>query len=147
MIRMSRGKITDLQISRSEQRTVPYLYSTIGFAFWCYFVIWVLRAPMYVNLVVVSCALALIVVTLINRRWKISAHLTGMGGLVGGVISHYLVGSGGPLWLPIVLLGLTLLLMYARLYLQAHNSQQVVAGFLLGLSFTLLPNLIMMYVV
>lgn len=147
MIRIRRGKISDIYITRPEQRTVPYLYTAVGFSFWCYFVICVLRAPLYIDLVAVGATLALFVVMLINFRWKISAHLTGMGGLIGGVMSHYLVGPGGPLWLPIVLLAVTLLLMYARLYVRAHNSMQVVAGFLLGLAMTLLPNLIMMYVV
>ena len=45
----------------------------------------------------------------------------------------------------IVVLVLSLLLMYARIYLKAHTPMQVVCGYLLGLVFTFVPNVIMMY--
>jgi len=43
------------------------------------------------------------------------------------------------------LLLLSLLLMYARIYLDAHTPLQVVLGFLLGLVFTITPNFIILY--
>jgi len=43
-------------------------------------------------------------------------------------------------------LGLTLLLMYARLWLHAHTPTQVAIGWLLGLSCTFIPYLILSYV-
>ena len=147
MIRLRRGKITDLYITNPEQRTVPYLYATLGFSFWVYFMVAVLHAPVYINLVVLGATMALLGVMLINRWRKISAHLTAMGGLVGGVMSHYLMGNGGGIGLPVVLMVLALLLMYARIYLNAHTPLQVIAGFLLGLVLTLVPNCLLSYVV
>jgi len=70
-----------------------------------------------------------------------------MGGLVGGVMSHCLATGQTMLWLPLVLMVLSLLLMYARIYLRAHDSMQVIAGFLFGLVMTFIPNLIVSYVV
>ena len=90
MIRVRRGKVTDLYITDPAQRTVPYLYTSVGFGFWCYLLAKVLQAPLFIDLVAIGATLALIGVMLINRRWKISAHLTAMGGLVGGVMSHSL---------------------------------------------------------
>ena len=90
--------------------------------------------------------MALGIVAVVNKRWKISAHLTGFGGLTGGVLSFYLAGGMmPPTWLVGVLLGLALVLMYARLYLDAHTPMQVVGGFLLGLVMTFIPNLIYCY--
>jgi membrane-associated phospholipid phosphatase len=40
---------------------------------------------------------------------------------------------------------LALVLMYARLYLNAHSPLQVVGGFLLGLFCVFLPNLLLIY--
>ena len=37
--------------------------------------------------------------------------------------------------------------MYARIYLNAHTPLQVIAGFLLGLVLTLVPNCLLSYVV
>jgi membrane-associated phospholipid phosphatase len=42
---------------------------------------------------------------------------------------------------------LSLLLMYARIYLRAHDPLQVIAGFLFGLGMTFIPNMIISYVV
>jgi len=147
MIRVRRGKVSDLYISNAAERTVPYLYTAVGFGFWCYLLMQVLRAPLYIGVVAIGATLALIGVMLINRRWKISAHLTGMGGLVGGVMSHCLVSGQTLLWLPLVLMVLSLLLMYARIYLRAHDPLQVIAGFLFGLGMTFIPNMIISYVV
>ncbi|MBR6117107.1 MAG: hypothetical protein IKP93_06485 [Paludibacteraceae bacterium] len=146
MIRVRRGKVTDLYISDPAQRTVPYIYTAVGFGFWCYLLAKVLQAPLFIDLVAIGATLALIGVMLINRRWKISAHLTAMGGLVGGVMSHSLATQQTMLWLPLALMLLSLLLMYARIYLRAHDPLQVIAGFLFGLCMTFLPNMIISYV-
>lgn len=147
MIRVRRGKVADLYITNPAERTVPYLYTAVGFGFWCYLLTSVLRAPVFIDVVAIGATLALIGLLLINRRWKISAHLTGMGGLVGGVMSHSLATQQTVLWLPLVLMVLSLLLMYARIYLRAHDPLQVIAGFLFGLGMTFIPNMIISYVV
>jgi membrane-associated phospholipid phosphatase len=78
-------------------------------------------------------------------KWKISAHLTGIGGLLGGVCSFALYYSTLPLGLVITILTASLILMYARLYLHAHTPLQVVCGLLLGILSTFIPNLIIHY--
>ena len=88
---------------------------------------------------------ALLAVTIINHWWKISAHLTGIGGLLGGICSFALSYSVLPFWLIIIVLLVALILMYARLYLDAHTPMQVVCGFILGLLSTFIPTLIMTY--
>jgi membrane-associated phospholipid phosphatase len=88
---------------------------------------------------------ALGIVTVVNRWWKISAHLTGMGGLLGGVCSYALYYSMLPSSLLVFLLLAALLLMYARIYLEAHTPLQVVCGMLVGLVSTFVPSMIMIY--
>lgn len=146
-IMIRRGKVSDLQIADARERTVPYLYTLCSFGFWCYFLIGVLHVPGYVGITAIGGTVALFIVMLINFRWKISAHLTGMGGLIGGVMSYYLTGGGENLVFPLVLMVVALMLMYARLYLNAHTPLQVVAGLLLGLCCTFIPNMILAYVV
>jgi membrane-associated phospholipid phosphatase len=85
------------------------------------------------------------VVTITNLKWKISAHLTGIGWLLGGVCSFALYYSTLPLGLVITILTASLILMYARLYLHAHTPLQVVCGLLLGILSTFIPNLIIHY--
>ena len=97
------------------------------------------------SIVAIGAIIALVVVTLTNLKWKISAHLTGIGGLLGGVCSFALYYSTLPLGLVITILATSLILMYARLYLHAHTPLQVVCGFLLGILSTFIPNLIVHY--
>lgn len=146
LLLIRRGSVSDLYMEQATERTTPYIYTVFCFAFWCYFMYSALRVPTYILLTGIGATMALIIVALVNRRWKISAHLSSLGGLVGGVMSFCMcTGLMPSIWLIISLLALSLLLMYARLYLHAHTPLQVVCGFLLGLLFTFIPNLIYCY--
>lgn len=140
-----KGYIDSLHINDAKQRTIPYIYTLICYGFWAYFVRVTLQLPIFLLLVALGAIAALLAVTIINRRWKISAHLTGIGGLLGGICSFALNYSVLPLGLIVGVLAISLMLMYARLYLNAHTPMQVVCGFLLGLLCTLIPTFIMAY--
>ena len=137
------GRVSSLHITNSKERTVPYLYSTACFGFWCYFVSNTTHLPKVWLFIALGATVALLAVTIINRWWKISAHLTSMGGLLGGLISMGLYYNIVPTSLVIAVLTLSLLLMYARLYLDAHTPMQVICGSLLGILCTFIPNWIM----
>ena len=140
-----KGYIDSLHIDNAKQRTTPYIYTLICYGFWAYFVRVTVKMPTFMLLVAIGAMVALLAVTIINHWWKISAHLTGIGGLLGGICSFALNYSTLPLMLIIIVLLLSLLLMYARIYLQAHTPMQVVCGFLLGLLCTCIPTFIMTY--
>lgn len=140
-----KGYIDSLHINDAKQRTIPYIYTLICYGFWAYFVRVTLQLPTFLLLVALGAIAALLAVTIINRRWKISAHLTGIGGLLGGICSFALNYSVLPLGLIVGVLAISLMLMYARLYLNAHTPMQVVCGFLLGLLCTFIPTFIMAY--
>lgn len=141
-ILLKRGTISSLHIHNASERTTPYVYALICFGFWCYFVGAVLKLPLIWLLVAIGATLALFAVTIINHWWKISAHLTGIGGLLGGICSFALHYATLPTGLVVIVLLVALILMYARLYLDAHTPLQVVAGFILGILCTFLPTLI-----
>ena len=137
-----RGTISDISISNASERMPIYLYTFICYVFWCYFLYKVIHAP-FVCLVGVGATIALALVLLINSRWKISAHLTGLGGLFGGILAYtYNYTMPLPIITITILLALALALMYARLYLQAHTPAQVVVGFLFGIVMTFTPTYI-----
>ncbi len=138
-------RIDSLHIEDSKQRTAPYISTIMAYAFWTYFLHFLLQLPSFMSIVALGAIFALVVVTLINLKWKISAHLTGIGGLLGGVCSFALYYSTLPLGLVLTILAASLILMYARLYLHAHTPLQVVCGLLLGLLSTFIPNLIIYY--
>lgn len=140
-----KGHIDSLHIDDAKQRTTPYIYTLICYGFWAYFLRATMKLPLFMLWVALGAIVALAIVTVINRWWKISAHLTGIGGLLGGVCSFALYYSILPTYLVIALLVGSLLLMYARIYLGVHTPMQVVCGILLGLVCTVLPTMIMSY--
>lgn len=144
---MRSGHVKDLNIDDPRERTMPYIYSALGFAFWAYLMTSILHAPLSIACVSIGATIAIVLVALINRWWKISAHLTGIGGLLGGLLCYYLGIGEFPSWALITpWLVLSLLLMYARLHLNAHTPAQVSVGWLLGIACTFLPYAIYSYV-
>ncbi len=140
VIRRLRGDISDISISNAPERTPIYLYTLICYAFWCYFLYKVIHTP-FVCLVGVGATLALGLILFINNRWKISAHLTGLGGFLGGILAYtYNYTLPLPIITLSVVLVLALLLMYARLYLNAHTPMQVTTGFIIGIIMTFVPT-------
>ena len=137
-----KGAISSLSIEDAQQRTTPYIYTLLCFGFWCAF-IHILRLPMVCFICAIGATAALLAVTIINQWWKISAHLTAMGGLFGSICSIALAYSTLPTTLLIIVLLISLLLMYARLYLDAHTPMQVICGYLLGIVCTFIPNVVL----
>ena len=137
-----KGYIDSLHIHDSKQRTTPYIYTLTCYSFWAYFLHVTMQLPMFLFIIAIGAVVALLAVTIINHWWKISAHLTGIGGLLGGICSFSLNYSIMPIKCIMIVLVLALLLMYARLHLDAHSPLQVVCGFLLGLLCTFIPTFI-----
>lgn len=147
-ILMRKGSVTNMQIENARERTMPYLYTIMGFVFWAYLIISVLKAPLYLSCIAVGAVVAISLVALINHWWKISAHLTGFGGLVGGILCYCLGIGGFPSWaLLIGLLSVSWVLMWARLYLDAHSPAQVCTGWLLGIACTFIPYYVITYAI
>ena len=143
LIRMKQGTVSSIEIRNAKERTPIYVYTIVCYGFWCWFLLRVLHAPLVLFLIGIGATIALAGVLLINRNWKISAHLTGIGGLIGGICAYCLsTASYPPLGLICLLLVVALLVMYTRIYTNAHTPQQVVAGLLFGLMMTFLPTLI-----
>lgn len=138
-----KGHIDTLQMTDAKQRTMPYIYTLMCYLFWGYFIHIVVKLPSFILVVVLGASISLLSVTIINHWWKISAHLTGIGGLLGGICSYGICYSTLPFYPILIVLILALLLMYSRIHLRAHTPMQVVCGFLLGLLFTCIPNMIL----
>ncbi|MCQ2310471.1 MAG: hypothetical protein MJZ64_01815 [Paludibacteraceae bacterium] len=136
------GYIKDIYIINKEERTAAYIETAIGFAFWWYLLAFILKAPQWLSGIAISATLAIVLVAIINIYWKISAHLTGMGGLLGGIITYSFAYNTCSVPLVITVLLLSLAVMYARLYLNAHTNWQVIAGLALGMTCTILIPLL-----
>lgn len=126
------GMVRDWTMPLREERTLVYAI-TLMYCGMCY---WLLRRtaghPMVLSLFLGGCVV-LAAVLLINLRWKISAHMAGICGLLGALLALMLLqGVQAPL-LFAALVALAGALGTARLLITDHTPTQVYAGALLGL--------------
>lgn len=134
------GAVKDPMLNNRTDRTLPYILCTI-----CYIAMAVyyhmLHAPVWMSLFMLGGALALIILTTVNRWWKISGHATAMGGLTG-MLFFLLVSGNSPVdlqWEFIAGVMLSGLVCTSRLILGRHTLLQVGAGFLNGFVCVFLP--------
>jgi len=141
LLLMKKGAVHDLFISRREERTMPYLISLFSYIFWTFFLWHTLQLPLFLVAIGVGISLSILLIMLINLKWKISAHLSGIGGLAGGVFGISYRMAYNPVWLFVIILFLSALVALSRIELEAHTSGQTLAGFLLGFMSVILPCL------
>ena len=82
----------------------------------------------------VGSALTVLVIALINLKWKISAHMAGIGGLIGLVYQIHVqdLSAFDLFWVLCLIIILAGVLGSARLALNRHNTLQVMAGVVVG---------------
>ena len=128
------GLISDLSLKVRKERFYPYFITLLSYSA---MVVFYYKAQMpiwFITMMAGSIAIMIIAI-LITLVWKISAHMFGIGGLVGGVMSVcYYVEHSNPYWLFIGLFLLAGSIGTSRLILKRHTLSQVIAGFLLGFS-------------
>lgn len=131
------GKISNTFISNKEERHLPYIVSFIGYMFCCYLL---LRGGMDMIYVapIIGTGIGVIIIFSINTKWKISAHLSTMGGMTGGLIAYSIIFGVNILPLIIISVLASGILGWARIILKAHTLAQVYCGWLFGFSFVVI---------
>ena len=127
-----RGKvISSILVPRREERILPYAMSLFYFGL-TYFLLQKFPYDLPIISMMLGATIALALCLLITTKWKISAHMVGMAGLVATLAS--LMALGGTI--PLVALVLSVIVLgtvaSARLALHSHTQMQVYAGILVG---------------
>lgn len=125
------GRIGNAEISNRKERLIPYLF-TVACYIACLVVLYKASLPLWAILFFFGAALAMVLNVVINLRWKISAHLTGIGGLAGSVFAVCKLLSLNPTIFFMILVVSAGLLGSARVKLEQHTLGQVFAGFFCG---------------
>ena len=130
------GAISELAMPARRERILPFLLSLIYFCMAYYLL---RRTPNHpVTLALFSgCMVGLAATLLITLGWKISAHMVGIGGLIGMLFALMLVhGAQAPVLLGLLFI-LTGVLGTARLLVTDHTPAQIYSGAALGMFCTL----------
>lgn len=141
---LSRLKVvSDPRLNERTDRTWPYVIETICFLGLAIYLNHI-NAPAWLSLFLIGGAIALVVLTIVNRWWKISGHATGMGGLCA--LIFYLMLSCNSIyslqWEFLLAILLSGLVCASRIVLGRHTLLQVAAGFVNGAFWVLLLPLL-----
>ncbi|WP_423129769.1 hypothetical protein [Gaoshiqia sp. Z1-71] len=128
---MSLNKKVKLDLDKHTDRVLPMLYSAVFYYLGYYFLNRLPIYPVY-RVFLISSVLIIVLLLFISIRWKISAHMAGIGGLIGAIIALSLRLGMNTTLLVMVLFGIAGLIGSARLLLGKHTLLQVFAGFFLG---------------
>lgn len=127
------GIVSDRAVSQRNQRYIPMSVAAV-----CYFGAAMftgsIGAPFWMKMFFFGAAVATIIDLLITLKWKISAHTTSMGGLVGMMFWFAVSGLADVNVMIMLSMGIVLagVMCTARLLLKRHTLGQVIAGLILG---------------
>jgi len=126
------GVISDLSLKVRHERIYPYMITLVSYSVMIFFY-YRMHMPTWFMMIMVSSVAIMLVAILVTLKWKISAHMFGIGGLIGGAMSvSYFVEHSNPYFMFMGLFIIAGLVGTSRLILKRHTLAQVIAGFLLG---------------
>ena len=135
------GAVSDNSISDRRQRPLPMAivmacYIGAGYFLAC------AHAPLWLQMFFYGASLAVLIALGITLYWKISAHTTAMGGLVGMLLWFAVGGIADVNAMVLLSLGIICAgaVATSRIALGRHTLWQVIAGFFLGICCTFIPT-------
>lgn len=127
------GVLSDPVLKQQKERTLPYIITLLGYT-GCGYFLHMSKAPLWLVMFMVGAVLAVMICIVVNKWWKISAHMTAMGGLMAlsmrMAVSHLAVVD--MLWPVFSVALLCGMVGTSRLVMQRHTPWQVAAGFAVG---------------
>ncbi len=123
--------ISDMLLDNRNDRLLPLLLAAIFF-FLTYFMLRGAAIPSLIYFYLLGAGMLVLICMLISMRWKISIHMTSLGGLTGFLIVTSLLLKVDIVLLVMLAILCSGLLGASRIRLQAHTPAQVYAGFTLG---------------
>ena len=132
------NKLTLHDISRYRtSRFRPFLLTITSYGF-CLAMMHKLSIPWYMTGIILAALVIQVICVIVNLRWKLSEHMAGMGGVVGGVIAFSALFGYNPLgWLCLFIL-IAGILGTSRMILKHHSLGEVLCGFTVGFACAIL---------
>ena len=120
------------ELTERKKRYVPILLTIISYVF-CLLMMRKLNIPWYMTGIIPSALIVSVICMIVNLKWKLSEHMAGMGGVIGGLVSFSALFGYNPVaWLCVFIL-IAGVLGSARILLGHHTLGEVLGGFTVGL--------------
>lgn len=115
-----------------ENRLIPYVITILSYV-GCLLTMYRIHLPRYMSGIIMATLLCMVICTVINMRWKISAHMASIGMMVGGMLSFSFIFQFNPIWWLCIFILLAGMLGSARIIVRQHTLHEVGGGFAVGL--------------
>ena len=123
--------ISHVHMNSSQERIIPLALTTAMFYF-SYYLLSSTSVPKILQLFLLGSTFCVAVTLLITLKWKISAHMIGIGGIVGLIVSISLIMYSNMLVFLMLFIALAGLTGTSRLLLNSHSPAQIYSGFAVG---------------
>ena len=125
------GVIKSIYMKTAEERKWPFLLSVLWY-YIAFTLLTTIALPISLYLLMIGAISVILIAHFITLRWKISIHMLGIGGVIGGMIGLSQRFQFDHFYLILILFFVAGLIGYARLKTKSHTYRQVYAGFILG---------------
>ncbi len=133
--------INSFEMKTHKERVIPLL-SSIFFILLGFYFLEKTTTPIYLLLTYLGGIVLIFTVSVISYFYKISAHLSGLGGVYGSILFYSILFNVNCNLILLLILLLSVLVALARFALKAHSLLQLVLGFLLGNLIMILLNFV-----
>jgi len=133
--------IHNFEMKTTKERYLPF--AVIGILYFiAYMMLGRMGVPDIINNLILAAAFIIVVILAVSIRWKISAHMAGIGGLLGALIIFTF--SLKVDFLPYIILTIFIagILGSSRIILKLHNPEQIYTGFGTGLAVLIITYLL-----
>ncbi len=134
--------IFSVHMSEKRERYIPLILTFLLYMF-CFYLLQRIRIPQTYHAFSLGCVISVGTAFMMTSKWKISAHMIGIGGLTG-LIAYIIfclqVNLELYLIIAILVAGLT---GTARMIINTHKPSEIYSGFLIGL--TVIPLVMFIY--
>ena len=124
-------------LAERKRRYVPFILTITSYIF-CLLMMHRLNIPWYMTGIILASLVVSVICIAVNLKWKLSEHMAGIGGVIGGLVSFSALFGYNPVaWLCLFIL-IAGILGSARIILGHHTLGEVLSGFTVGLVAALL---------
>lgn len=125
------GLIGDTFISNRKERPLPYILSLAS-----YIVGIIILSNKGLHFIYIApfigSTITLVAIFVVNFWWKISAHMSAMGGLTGGILAYNFLFLHNIISIMVITILISGIVGWSRMKLKAHTLAQVGCGWLTG---------------
>ena len=119
-------------LETKKERLIPFFITSVLY-FFAYFLLVRLGSPTTINLFILASACTVFILFLLTIKWKVSAHMIGIGGLTGTLIAISFKLQINLEFFIIAAIFVSGILGYSRMKLKSHNAFEIYTGWLMGL--------------